>query len=85
MQNAPLTAEQAYKISILGERLKSKGLVLAEDALLLIVDETFDFVSESALVSKTPYDDIVVVVIPVAKQKLKADFVDKIDGQDDIQ
>lgn len=80
-----ITPEQAYKLSILAERLKSKGLDLAEDVVAMIADETFDFVSESAIASKTPYDDVLVVVIPTIKQKIKADLVDKIDGKDEIQ
>jgi len=80
-----MTPEQAYKVKVLLERLKSKGLDLAEDAAMIFVDETMDFIVESAVASKTPYDDVLAVVVPTVKQKLKADVVDKIDGKDEIQ
>lgn len=76
---------QAYKLSILGERLKAKGLDLAEDMLMMVADETLDFIGESAVVSKNPYDDIIVVVMPTVKQKLKAEVIDRVDGKDEIQ
>lgn len=72
----------AYDLSKLGERLKGKGLDLAEDALALIVSESFDWVAEEATLSETPYDDLLAVVAPVAKSKV-LEFVDKIDGEDD--
>lgn len=72
--------EKAYDIKELGARLKDKGLDLLEDQLTLLVKETLDWISESAVISKTPYDDMAVVVIPPVKQFI-LNQVDKIDGE----
>lgn len=76
--------EQAYKLSVLVERLKSRGLDLTEELAAIFVGETLDFIKDSAAASVTPYDDILKVIAPVAKKKLLEDVVDKIDGKDDI-
>lgn len=76
---------KAYDLKVLVERLKARGLDLAEDAAMLFVEELEAFVIESALLSKTPYDDILVPIMPQLTKKLKADVVDKIDGKDELQ
>ncbi len=74
-----LKMEKAYDIKVLGSRLKARGLVIAEDALEKVLEESCDWLAESAEISKTPFDDIVAVAIPmVKKEALKA--IDKIDG-----
>ena len=75
---------QAYKLSVLVERLKSRGLDLTEELAAILVGETLDFVRDSAAASVNPYDDILKIIAPVAKKKLLEDVVDKIDGKDDI-
>lgn len=72
----------AYEFESLLGRVKSKGLDLAEDALALVVSETFDWLAEQAQASESPYDDLLAVVAPVAKAKV-LEFVDKVDGEDD--
>jgi len=73
--------EKAYDLKALGEILKSKGLDLAEDAVKIIAESTFDWVEESAKLSETPYDDMGLVVLPQLK-KLAFESIDKIDGQE---
>lgn len=73
--------EKAYDLKNLLERLKDKGLDLAEDAAEIIVNETFDWVEDSAKMSETPYDDMGLVVLPKLKE-LALEGVDKIDGKE---
>lgn len=71
---------KAYDVKELVAKYKARGLDIAEDAAIMILEETMDWVEESAKISTTPYDDIVAVVIPVAKKEaMKA--IDKIDGK----
>lgn len=71
--------EKAYELKALGLKLKARGLDLAEDAAKIIVEETLSWVGESAVMSPTPFDDVVAVVMPPLKGLILAQ-VDKIDG-----
>lgn len=73
--------EKAYDLKALGERLKAKGLDIAEEALAMAVGETMDWVAESAVISDTPYDDMAVVIVPPLKKQVLG-LVDKIDGEE---
>lgn len=73
--------EKAYDIKALADRLKSRGLDIAEEAAKIMVEETLLWVEESAKLSATPYDDMGLIVLPQLK-KLALDAVDKIDGQE---
>lgn len=75
------TQAKAYDFSKLSAKLKARGLDLAEDAAIIVLEETLDWVAESALISKTPFDDIVVVAMPALK-KTAMEYVDKIDGKE---
>lgn len=71
----------AYSLKKLGLKLKDRGLDVAEEALKAVVEETIDWVAESAVESKNKLDDILVPVLLMAKPHiLKA--VDKIDGEE---
>lgn len=72
--------EKAYDLSALAAQLKGRGLDLAEESLKIVVHELFVWVSESAKLSATPYDDMALLVLPHL-EKLALDQVDKIDGQ----
>ena len=76
--------EKAYDLKVLGEKIKAKGLDLAEDALEIVVEELFQWVEESAKASKSPYDDMGLVVLPQLK-KLALEQVDKVDGEKDSE
>jgi len=74
--------EKAYDLNALGEKLKARGLDVAEDMARVIVEELFDWLAESAILSETPYDNLLAPVYPMAK-KAALDQVDKIDGKED--
>lgn len=71
--------EKAYDVKVLAEKLKARGLDVAEEAAKIIVEETFAWVEESAKASETPYDNMGLIVLPELK-KLALGAVDKIDG-----
>lgn len=72
--------EKAYDLKVLVEKLKAKGLDVAEETAKVIVSETLDWVQESAPKSPTNIDDIVAMAIPFVKPKI-LEAIDKIDGQ----
>ena len=55
---------KAYDLKVLGARLKVKGLIEAEHAALEIYTETKQWITESAIISKTPYDNMALIVFP---------------------
>lgn len=71
----------AYEVKALVEKLKSKGLDLAEDAAKIVVEETLSWVGEEAVKSENKMDDLLVAIIPVVKHHILS-AVDKIDGQE---
>ena len=72
--------EKAYDVKDLVEKAKAKGLDLAEDAAVHLVDIVFDWLDESANLSENVYDDILKSVYPLAKSEVKK-AIDKIDGE----
>lgn len=71
---------KAYDVQDLLVELKGKGLDLAEDAAVHVIEAVLKWVENSAKLSATPYDDMALIVLPQLKiMALKA--VDKIDGQ----
>lgn len=74
--------EKAYDIKSLVEKLKDKGLDVAEDGAAVAVSSVIEWLSESAMLSESPYDNILLAVYPIVKGKA-LDMVDKIDGVDD--
>ena len=73
--------EKAYDLKVLGEKLKGKGLDVAEESLKIVVDELFVWLTESAVMSPNVYDDMMALVYPQAKKYI-LEQVDKIDGQE---
>lgn len=69
-----------YDIKVLIEKLKTKGIDLAEKAARDAVNEVFDWVTESVKTSSTPFDDVLLLVLPKAKEMALKE-VDKIDGK----
>lgn len=69
-----------YDVSELVNIFKSKGLDLAEDAAILVVESTLVWVKESAKLSATPYDDMALIVLPQLESFINK-AVDKIDGE----
>lgn len=72
----------AYKGQELVNKLKEKGLDVAEDAAVVVVDVVFEWLVESALKSENKVDDMVAGILPVLKPIIINDFVDQIDGKD---
>lgn len=72
--------EKAYSVSDLAEKLKSKGLDVAEEGAKVAIESVLEWLEESALKSDNPYDNLLVAVYPIVKQKA-LEFSDKIDGQ----
>lgn len=71
----------AYEVKALAEKLKAKGLDVAEEAAKVVVEETLTWIAEEAVKSENKMDDLLVAIVPVVKPHvLKA--VDKIDGQE---
>lgn len=72
----------AYKLDGLVEKLKEKGLDLAEDAVKIIVDEVAVWADAEAMKGEHGFVDVAVkALIPLAKPLLD-DQVDKIDSKE---
>lgn len=72
--------KEAYDVNGLVDRLKAKGLDLAEEGAKIAVAELLEWIKESAAKSSTPFDDIVVTVIPLLQAEIDKQ-IDKIDGE----
>lgn len=71
----------AYKLSGLVDKLKEKGLDLAEEALNIVLDTASDWALEEAEKGEHGLVDVVVKVsVPQVKPVLKSQ-VDKLDGK----
>lgn len=77
-----MTIKEAYDRKVLLQRLEDKGLVHAEEALTDLLEITFQWLQESAAKSKTPYDDMGLVILPPLKSFAlgKIDEVDNLDN-----
>lgn len=73
--------EKAYDVKALVEQLKGRGLDLAEDAALIVLDEVFVFFEKSAQMSENKYDDLVLAIMPMLKAEAMKQ-IDKIDGKE---
>jgi hypothetical protein len=72
--------EKAYDAKELLAVLRSKGLVVAEDAAHVLTDSVFQWLTESAVISANPYDNMALIVYPEIKKFIDAQ-IDKIDGK----
>lgn len=72
----------AYDTKLLVEKLKAKGLDLAEDAAVIVVDEVFAWAAEEAVKSENKIDDIIAGLLPMIKPVIISDVIDKIDNVD---
>lgn len=71
--------EKAYDIKDLGEKLKAAGLPVVEGAAEVVLEKVIAWIKESAMISKTPYDDMAMVILPLIEEKIKKE-INKIDG-----
>lgn len=72
--------EKPFETKALAERLKAKGLDIAEEFVVVLVDETLGWVSDSVTMSESKVDDLALAVIPAVKPYIMAQ-IDRIDGQ----
>jgi len=72
--------DKAYDVKALAEKLKARGLDVAEDVATEVLGAVFEFFEESAVLSENKYDDLLLAILPMLKSEaLKA--IDKIDGE----
>jgi len=70
----------AYDLKDLVEKLKERGLDVAEDAAKALVESVLDWVADSAIKSENKVDDLLAGFIPVIKPAIM-EAIDKIDGK----
>jgi hypothetical protein len=73
--------EKAYDIKALVAKFKGRGLDLTEEAAKMVLEESCDWLEESAALSVNKFDDMAALGIPQVK-KLMLPLIDKIDGQE---
>lgn len=66
------------------EELKKKGINIAEDAVMHLIDAVFEIGERAVVASENKYDDLLLAAFPAGKKALK-DLADKIDGEKDIE
>jgi hypothetical protein len=71
----------AYDFKKLSDKLKLRGIDLAEDAIKAFSEEFLDWLSEESVESETKVDDLIAVVVPMVKPRIMS-VLDKIDGQE---
>lgn len=72
--------EKPFDTKALTDRLKSKGLDIAEEFAIVLVEETLGWVSDSVTMSESKVDDLALAVIPAVKPYIMGQ-IDRIDGQ----
>jgi len=72
--------EKAYDLNGLLDEMKQKGLVLAEDAAIVVYESVQNWLLKSATMSPNKYDDLLSVMLPAIDGYVKAQ-IDKIDGK----
>ena len=70
----------AYDLNDLLERLKARGLDLAENEVKGVIEDVFAWLEESINESPTPFDNVALAVLPTLK-KAALGLADKIDGK----
>ena len=63
------------------EKLKAKGMDIAEDLAMDVIDVAFEVAEEAIKESENKYDDMLLPAMPLAKSKLH-ELADKIDGEE---
>lgn len=69
-----------YDFQKLIDSMKSKGLDVAEQGARAALIATLDWLTESVKESKTPFDDVLLLVIPKAKE-IALKEIDAINGK----
>lgn len=82
-ESTPVVAK-AYDVKVLLEKLKARGLDIAEDMAMVAIEEIAAWVQESAVLSENKIDDVAALGMPQLVNLVKQ-LADKIDGKDDVQ
>lgn len=69
-----------YDIGYLMSLFKARGLDVGEDLAKGILEDGFAFLTKSAQLSATPFDDMLATAYPLVK-KQALELADKIDGK----
>ena len=72
---------KAFDAKDLIERLKAKGMDVAEDMAKLVAVEVMDWLGDSFVLSENKYDDLVLPLMPPIKAFVVSQL-DKIDGKE---
>jgi hypothetical protein len=72
--------QKPYDVQALVEQLKTDGLTVAEQGVKSLVTDVFQWVSDSVKLSATPFDDIILIVLPKIQEQIMKEL-DKIDGK----
>jgi hypothetical protein len=72
--------EQAYDVKALVSKLKGRGLDIAEEGVKDLVQDVLGWIEDSARLSSSPIDDILVLIIEKSKPSILAE-IDKINGK----
>lgn len=73
-------AMKPYDLKVLLGKLKARGLDIAEDMAMIVVEETSQWVVESAVLSENKIDDVAALGMPQLVSLVKS-LADKIDGK----
>lgn len=79
----PVVPAKAYDLKVLVEKLKARGLDIAEDMAMVVIEETSAWVVESAVISENKIDDVAALGMPQLVGLVKK-FADKIDGKAEL-
>jgi TRAP-type C4-dicarboxylate transport system substrate-binding protein len=66
---------------VLVEKLKDKGMDIAEDAAKDVIEAVFETAEEVVKETENKYDDLLMAAFPAAKAAL-LELADKIDGEE---
>lgn len=73
--------KKAFDVNDLVEKLKGKGMDVAEEAAKVLVEETLSWIEESVQISESKYDDFALPVIGAVKPFVMKQ-IDLIDGKE---
>lgn len=74
--------QKAYDPKELVKKLKSKGLDLAEDSAIIVIETTNEWAQESANLGTKPFVDGMVLMAGPPLTKFLKEQADKIDGKE---
>jgi hypothetical protein len=72
--------QEPYDLQSLVDGLKDRGLDVVEEVAVEVLEECLEWLEESAHLSDTPFDDVVLVVLPKIKEEILK-LIDKLDGE----